>query len=204
MKKWVLSVICILVMTILLSPSLRAEIGFKGGLNFANQSWSAEGISLSMTSVQEPIFGAFYLARVGKYFAIQPEVIYSQKGTKYEILDESLKIRLSYLEIPVLVKFYVTPEGKAQPFLFAGPALGIKLSAKGIVDGESEDISDEYKGTDFGLVFGGGLEYDLGKALFIVDLRYSLGLANIIVEEESDIEATVKNKAFVVMIGFGF
>lgn len=203
MKKWGSMVVCVLAMSILLSPSLRAEIGFKGGLNFASQSFSVEGLAFSLSGVQRPIFGVFFSGRIGKYFAIQPEAYYSQKGTKTTALGETSEIRLSYLEIPVLAKFYIIPEGEAQPVLFAGPALGIKLSAKGISGGVSTDISEEIKGTDFGLIFGGGLEYNLGKALLIVDLRYNIGLANIYALTDMG-AVSMKNKAFAVMIGVGF
>ena len=56
------------------------------------------------------------------------------------------------------------------------------------------------KSTDFGLVFGGGVDFGLGKGYFTIDLRYTLGLTTISDFEDED----VKNGAFSLMLGYSF
>ena len=156
--------------------------------------------------------GGFITFNITDMFAIQPEVLYTMKGTKYEeeILGETLKvwIKLNYLEIPVLVKIIVPTPGGVKPFLFAGPVLALKLSGKAKfeygAESEEEDIEDEdIKSTDFGLVIGAGVDFGLGvpgTGKMTLDVRYSLGLSTISEFEGDD----VKNGVFSLMVGFSF
>lgn len=201
MKKFGKIVVCIMAMSAIMSPCLRAGVGVKGGLNFANQSWSDGGMTITPSGVQLPVFGVYFSLRLGKYLAIQPEILYSQKGSKFTEDGYTDQITGSYIEVPVLAKIYIAPEGPVRPILFAGPAIGFMLSAEEAYDGESEDISDEVTGTDFGVVFGGGLEFKAGRAVLTLDVRYDMGLTD--VEASSD-ELQVKNKTVSVMIGLGF
>jgi hypothetical protein len=193
MKKFGKIVVCIMAMSAIMSPCLRAGVGVKGGLNFANQSWSDNGSTFTPSGVQLPVFGVYFSLRLGKYLA-------SQKGSKFTEEGYTDQITGSYIEVPVLAKIYVVPEGPVRPILFAGPAIGFMLSAEEVYDGESEDISDEVTGTDFGVVFGGGLEFKAGRAVLTLDVRYDMGLTDV---EASD-ELQVKNKTVSVMIGLGF
>jgi hypothetical protein len=154
--------------------------------------------------------GGFITFNISEMFAIQPEVLYTMKGLRFEeeIFGETLKVwmKLDYLEIPVLVKIIFPSPGGVNPYLFAGPAVAIKVSGKVKAEfaGESdeEDIED-MKSTDFGLVIGAGVDFGfgaLGKGTLSVDIRYSLGLSTI-----SDFEGDdVKNGAFSLMVGFSF
>jgi hypothetical protein len=145
--------------------------------------------------------GGFITFGISEMFAIQPEVLYSMKGSKAEgiVLAESFKVEfnLSYLEIPVLLKVRIPTRGTVRPSIFAGPYLAIKLSGKSKIEyaGESEEEDlEDLKDTDIGLVLGAGI--DFGK--LTVDLRYNLGITKI--PEEDD----VKNKVISLMIGYSF
>lgn len=152
-------------------------------------------------------FGGFVTFSIHEMFAIQPEVLYTMKGAKTEgqVLGETLKVwmNLNYVEIPVLAKLQIPTQGSIKPSLFVGPALGVKLSGKAKAEyageSEEEDIED-IKSTDFGLVFGGGVDFGLGKGYLIVDLRYTLGLTTLSEFEDDD----VKNGVFSLMIGYSF
>jgi hypothetical protein len=152
-------------------------------------------------------FGGFVTFSMHEMFAIQPEVLYTMKGAKMEesIMGETLYVwvNLTYLEIPVLAKLQIPTQGGVKPSIFAGPALGIKLSGKIKAEyageSEEEDIED-MKNTDLGLVIGGGIDFGLGKGMLIVDLRYTLGLSSISEFEDED----VKNGVFSLMVGISF
>jgi hypothetical protein len=115
-------------------------------------------------------------------------------------------LKLDYLEIPLLVKIMPGTKGSVKPYLFAGPAVAIKVSGKvkAEFEGESdeEDLED-VKGTDFGLVVGAGVDFGFGasgKGNLSVDIRYNLGLSTI-----SDFEGDdVKNGVFSLMVGYSF
>ena len=150
--------------------------------------------------------GGFITFTIAGMFAIQPEVLFTMKGTKGELSGLEYKISLSYLEIPVLAKLLITTPGMIKPCLFAGPSLAIKLSGKEKVtyDGTTyyEGDLEGYKDIDFGLIIGAGIDFGLGAAggKITVDLRYNLGFTNISDWAGED----VKNGAFSLMAGYSF
>ncbi len=211
MKKAIMSMLIGTVVCMILLPnsSLAIELtgGLKIGANFANFYGEdlkelEEGLGEDFESRLGICIGGFITVNISEMFAIQPEVLYSMKGSKVEgtLFGETFKVEfnLSYLEIPVLVKLRIPTQGNVKPSLFVGPSLAIKLSGKGKIEyaGESEEEDlEELKDTDFGLIMGAGI--DFGK--LTVDLRYNLGLTKI-PEEDDD----VKNKVISLMIGYSF
>jgi len=204
-------------MLLLPNSSLATELiaGLKIGMNSADLHGKdikdvEEESGMEFKSKWGLCFGGFVRFNISKMFAIQPEFLYTMKGTKMEetFFGETMKLKmnLSYLEIPVLVKFMIPTSGGIKPSLFAGPALAIKLSAKTKVEyageTEEEDI-EEMKDTDFGLIIGAGVDFELGflgQGKLTVDLRYNLGLTTI-----SDVEDTdFKNGVVSLIVGYSF
>jgi hypothetical protein len=157
--------------------------------------------------------GAFMNYRLNDMFVVQPEAFYAMKGWKYDISDEdlgdySVNVKLDYIDIDVLAKLTVPMEGKIKPAIFVGPYVGIKASAKMEVEDVSEDI-DNAKSTDFGVVLGGEVGYELGNGMMILlDVRYSMGMVNIFDVPEDAPAGTeapnVKNQALIFMAGVAF
>jgi len=146
-------------------------------------------------------------------FAIQPEIVYSQQGTKLTInnysgndLTSSLELtsKLDYINVPIAVKYYVI-EGLS---LQAGPQIGFLVSAKEKAElkanGENVsvemDAKDGYEKVDFALF--GGIGYDLPIGIFF-QARYNAGLSNINKDPDSaDIQLT--NNVFSFSVGYKF
>ncbi len=187
--------------------------GIKVGLNLANVS----GDDIEDNKMQLGFaFGAFITYSFNEMFAIQPEVLYSMKGFKIESDEEyggvtasyEQKNHLNYLEIPVLFKFMPKMEGSFAPNIFAGPALGIKMSAtydaEITIDGQTESSDgdlEDIKSIDFGLAFGAGADFEVGPGKVTFDARYTLGLSTI---DDSEAEADVKNGVITFMLGYSF
>ncbi len=204
------------------------ELGIKGGLGMASLSDENVGFVSLIRSADFPVdyrdtyeakslsgfqIGGFATFNLSSSFALQPEFIYCKKGGKVQgdgilsdmgttstyAVDE--QIELTYLEIPILVKFKIPTQGKLQPTIFAGPALALNLSAKsdfeltiirddgGPIDSETlggkADISNN-KSTDIGLVFGGDLKLKAGSANFVLDVRYTLGTSKLFEDVHPD------------------
>jgi len=136
--------------------------------------------------------------------SIQPELNFIQKGSKSEFGDITSKLKLSYIEVPVLVK---ATFGTATKFYFnAGPSLGIGMGGKfkqtqgsnsaeadvKFGDGDDDEVMYVEKKTDFGLQFGGGV---LIADKIMIDIRYGLGLSTL----ESDV--TIKNNSLQFTVG---
>jgi len=201
----------------LAAPQASAQnikLGVKGGVNIADLGGSDVGDTKTKSGL---IAGAFAEFMIGDMFAVQPEVLYSQKGTKAAEAGVDAKLKLDYIEIPVLLKVNIPIEGsKVHPNVYAGPALAIKSSCKlsgsdgsVSIDLDCDDplivdaIGEEFpiKSTDFGLVFGGGISFDVGGADVGVDVRYNLGLTKIL---DVDPSTDTKNKVISIMGTVGF
>lgn len=192
------------VLFIIATTAQPAELGFTGGLNMANQTgdWTENKTLLTFGG------GAFGSVPLAPQISVQAEVLYMMKGTKWDYEEDGIsieeKFKLTYLEIPVLFKYEVPMEGSISPLFFAGPALGILLSAKVDVAGIELDVKDFTKGTDFGVVFGGGAAVKAGeKAKVMFAARYTLGLSNLN-DDPDDPDFSFKNGVISVFGGFAF
>ena len=177
MRKCVLVCAVILVLSVLAAPPAKAattfNFGVKAGLSYSNVFWSDD--DGSERGLFRSTFGAFALINLTPMIAIQPEVNFLTMGESWEGMGERVVERMNYLHIPVLVRARLMREGKFVPVVFAGPAIGILLSAK-----ENEfDMTDILRSTDFGAELGLGGEFGLGaKMKGLIDLRFYLGLSN--------------------------
>ncbi len=171
----------------------QIKYGLKAGLNVANANFEEGSYSISSDSRMGAVVGAFVNVRLTEDFGIQPELLYSMKGT--EISDFDATYKLAYLSVPVMAKYYFGGLN-----LQAGPMFDFLLSAKEEYDGEEDDIKEYLKGMDLGLGFGLGYDLPLG---LIFDARYMMGLSNINDDNESE-DLDIKTKGFQITVGFAF
>ncbi|MFB3389006.1 porin family protein [Flavobacterium sp. LAR06] len=192
------------VMAFAFSNAQETKFGVKGGVNFANLTGDTEDASLKVGFH----VGGFAEIKVSDKFSVQPELLYSTQGAKFDESGEGFdienKLNLSYLNIPVMAKFYV-----AEKFsLEAGPQIGFLLSAKaksegtdeGITLSAEEDVKDSFESIDFGVNFGAG--YDFTENLS-AGVRYNLGLSNIAKTEDGD-DFKMNNSVFSLSVGYKF
>jgi len=204
MKKFLIVSLAVLFTAALMPQSAAAAVGVKGGLAMSNLSMS-EAPGVPLKSLKVPVAGFFYGFNLG-LFTIQPEILYVRMGARLEA-DASnwLEERIETIQVPVLLKINVIP-GPISPMIYAGPYGAFRLSAKEVmtIDGvsTSSDIKDQTKSTDFGAVFGGGIEFKLVAIRLSAEVRYNLGLANVAVDPAPGF--SVKNKILMVLVGIGF
>lgn len=193
------------------------KFGAKAGVNFASLGGDEMEDFEDFGSLEGRT--GFHLGLVaeiplGERFSFQPEVLYSSQGAKMEgsetfegmTFSYSAKINLDYINVPLLAKYYVTPNLN----IHAGPQIGFlvkseaesELSFGGDSESDTEDLEDITKGMDFALA--AGLGYKLEMGLFF-DARYNLGLSNVWDNEGQDIDDfSQKNNVFQVSVGFMF
>ena len=144
----------------------NVTFGAKAGLNFASMVGDdAEGLD-GRTSFH---LGATAEIEISESFSIQPELLYSGQGFT---ADGDVTGKVDYINLPVMAKFYVADGFSIE----AGPQIGFLASAKYEVDGDSTDIKDALKSTDFALNLGAGYKLDSGLNF---GLRYSIGLTDV-------------------------
>ena len=162
----------------------KIKFGAKGGLNFATISGdNTKGIDL-VTAFN---LGVISEIPVSEKFSFQPELMYSGQG--YGFNDNT--IALSYLNIPLIGKYYLTKGFSVE----AGPQLGFLFSAKN----EKIDVKDSFNTFDFGVNFGLGYKLDNGLNF---GARYNVGLTDINKLENSS--SKNKNSVFQVSVGYFF
>ena len=190
-------VLCVVLLVIFASTCFAGEMGAKGaklGLNFANISGDDAEYNSSLMGFA---IGGFITYNLNDKMSIQPELYYTMKGYKIEMdffgLNLDFDVNLNYLEIPVLFKYHFMADNSFNPAVYAGPYLGILLSA----EADGEDIKDGTKSTDFGLCFGLGGEYNK----FTFEFRYGMGLTSL---DDSDEEAKIKNSNMQFLFGYKF
>lgn len=121
-------------------------------------------------------------------WAIQPELTYSMKGGEGSDATDKTTVKLSYLEIPVLLRYDFTTSGGARPFFQAGPALAFKLGCSvevesggvsGSADCDAAPGGDNVKSFDLGAMLGAGVGFKRMNHVISVGLRYNFGLIEI-------------------------
>jgi len=151
------------------------DFGIKAGANFSTLT-DATGLK-NKTGFHG---GIFLGLKFNDKIALQPELLYSQQGAKFD----SDKIELNYVNVPVVLKYYLIQGLNIQ----AGPQFGF------IVDDNLGDAFDK-KPVDVSGLLGAG--YDLPMGLRI-DARYHFGFTAIGEDTDS------KNGVFSLALGYSF
>lgn len=164
------------------------SFGVKGGLNISSIS-NVDQYGENSNALVGFHVGVFGECMVSDKFAVQPELLYSTQGVKF---DEGGDTKLNYIIIPVMAKYYVA-DGFS---LELGPQIGFLVSAK-----ENDvDIKDDVKSTDFSVNFGAA--YDITENLML-GVRYNLGVTRW-QKELFPGESESKNSVFQVSLGCKF
>jgi hypothetical protein len=196
----------------------------RGGVNLANVSNKDNGSyndANSLTSWQAGIIGDF---EVTSFFAIQPGLLYTGKGIKWQNGQsgqagyQKLSFNPQYLELPVNLVFK-TPPASARFFAGAGPyvAMGIggKFKGDGVINFErkiewSDDdpltSEEEGAGAFRAKRFDYGINALVGVELsnLVISANYGLGLAKIQSGANSSNDDNNKHRVLSFTLGYKF
>ncbi|HLU81232.1 MAG TPA: porin family protein [Flavobacteriaceae bacterium] len=169
---------------IFLALSLNAQeidLGIKAGANFANITDAS-----NLDNKTGFLGGAFFAIKFNK-MAIQPELLYSQQGAKFDAGD----FDLTYVNVPIILKYYLIQGLNIQ----IGPQFGFVVK---------DDISEVFSGigegiesNDFDVAGAIGLGYDFPFGLRL-DARYNYGFTDVMDGGEG------KNSVVSLAVGFSF
>ena len=186
MKKVILCLVIVSLTT--LGASAQVNFGLKAGMNIS--TLRGDGVEKANSLIGANV-GAFVNIPVSTTFSFQPEVLYSMEGAKEDVFDT--KIMLNYVNIPLMLK-YTDASGF---FGELGPQIGFLTSAKSKINGNTADVKDLFKSTNFSLGIGAGFNFTPSVG---VGLRYNLGLSNISEDTNDD----VKTGNFSIGIHYSF
>lgn len=220
MKKIILTVMAL---TAFSAAQAQLKFGAKAGVNLATLTGDFADDAKMKVGFNA---GGLVEYKLTEKFALQGELLYSMQGAKTEdrtdygfgaYEEEENKVTLSYINIPILAKYYIVKGFNVE----AGPQLGILVSAKSkseysetyydiddnlVTYSESTDvdIKDNLKTVDFSFNIGAG--YDFTENIF-VNARYNIGLTNIYDMPDTFFGFNnwdAKNSVFSVNFGYKF
>lgn len=180
------------------------SIGPKVGMNVAH-FWGSDVSDNAHPRVGEQI-GLFVTWSNDRWYAVTGELLYTSKGSRYRsdlpfFEDPKTVTKMSYIEMPILFRAFLIKEGMVRPHLSAGPSLGFLVMAntKGVDPAtDARSFYSDARKVDVGMNFGGGVNIKVKKIWINPELRYNLGLVNVM----DDVSA--RNGAFTVSVGVGF
>lgn len=142
----------------------------KGGLNLYNIENDNNAKYDTKTGFH---LGMLLHIHVAPHFAVQPELLYSAQGAKYNTGIGDINLKLEYANIPFMF-LYMFDNGFR---IEAGPQVGFLTNAKSELNGVSLDVKDDIKKID--LAIGVGIGYINPPTGFGFDVRYNYGISNI-------------------------
>ena len=180
------------------------KLGIKAGLNYSNV-YDEQGEDFVATGKAGFAAGAFVSIPLGKFFGIQPEVLYSQKG--YKATGSVLGLKYDYSKTTTFVDIPLLLQIKPIPMLsfVAGPQFSYLLDTKNTFNGttttttEASVNADNYKKNIFGFVVGADVNIDH----FIISGRAGWDIS----KSDADGNSTApryKNQVLQLTLGYSF
>ncbi len=182
------------------------KFGLKAGMNVSSMTKESDlddqGSKIGFNA------GAFANIPIASSFSIQPEVLYSQYGDKFDEVINGTKVSWArhhdYITVPVMAQYNLLPN----LYVEAGPEFGFLVSAKAKIKNEtqnetiseSSNYKDDINGFNFGIGLGAGYYFTDNIGL---TARYVAGLTDVAKDRPSGSDA-VKNNVFQVGVAFKF
>ncbi|WP_158861372.1 porin family protein [Lunatibacter salilacus] len=190
------------------------RFGIKGGLN-------ASQLYVDQPNVEDENmkigfnFGVFTKVPINSFLALQPEVLYTNVGSKvtyggsnlenlFGIEPGEVRFNLNYIQVPVALAVNIGPLN-----VHAGPYVSYLLSAN-VRDWKPSELSgttvreldtDDFNKVDYGVVVGVG--FDVQQVT--IGARYNYGLREIGNSSlAGNLTENSKNSVGQIYIGFGF
>jgi hypothetical protein len=176
------------------NSQVQFALGVKAGPNFANlDANSSVGENYkNRTGFHGGAFALIKLTKIG----IQPELLFSQQGSKVTFDSGDGEANFDYINIPIILKLYTVAGINLQ----VGPQFGFLSGGefKSTIDGITsvQKAKDFYKGSDFSAALGLGWDLPFGLT---IDARYNLGLSKINDGQNSN---ESKNQVIQVSVGY--
>jgi len=144
----------------------KFEIGVKAGANISNFTGTSNWQNVKTKSLVGYHFGGFISFFTGPNFAIQPEVLFSSQGAKFESFGVTTDQKVNYINVPLMFKYRMA----GGFYLEAGPQIGFKTGQSG---SRADSIA---KNMDLSLAGGLGFHSKIGLGLGV---RYTAGISKV-------------------------
>jgi len=158
------------------NPNPTARVGIKAGLNVSNLYIN----DVDDNNARFGFNGGFYgQIASSESFAIQPELLYSTKGSQADyggIVNSTVRFNLNYIDLPVLAVFKLGPSAEIHVGPYASYLVSANIKYSGNIGNGTDKIDrDQLKSYDYGLSGGFGLNFGAVQ----IGARYNYGLVKI-------------------------
>jgi hypothetical protein len=191
----------------LLPVSLWAQIGLKGGINFANITKVS---SINNGTNTGFAVGLFVAPKPKGIFGFHSEIDFSRQGYNFETNTNTGNVNLDYILLPQLTAINITRFVQIQLGAQMAFLINAKASQSNTGLGSYDKLLSYYNRFDYGLA--GGLEIHPFKGL-LVGGRYNLSLGNMYKNLQTSSPGTVpsfipsvnvKNNVLNIYLGWHF
>lgn len=174
-----------------LSLGVKLGVGFNQHVGTEERDQEYEVSSGWRTGISAGVFVCWPLT---SRFALQQEILYSQKGSRQDIGVDILEIPTTlhvtydsdYLDIPVLARLTVLRWSGGEMYTMSGTAMSLRINGRysldGVLDDGTETVPISAEGDlsevdmfDFSMVYGTGVEMLTAAGRFIAEYRFSMG-----------------------------
>lgn len=218
MKKLLLTAIIALSCMTTFSQQKIFTVGLRAGVNLSqfsgnDLSLSSGGKNFSFKANDTRAYGFVggIFMRFGKTVFIQPEILLSQKGGKFDVFEDgkingrTIDFKLTNIDFPVLIGVKISDVLRIN----AGPIATFRLSDSGNL----RDSIKEYQGREANEIFNdvilgyqAGVGFDIGK--LNIDLRYEGNINDVVNVKFSDASTAskfaAKGNSLQATLGFNF
>lgn len=207
------SLMFVLLFVALFAPrSVEAQTlyGFRIGPSVGTLSGTFAG-GAEPSSTTGLVAGSFVRYALRNDFGVQVEVLYSQKGGRFEARTAEGEpfertLQATYVEVPLLVTFAPLAHAPMRPLLYVGGAVGFEISEQiheQLGDFRQTQKSDDLSSPDVGLVLGADVQFALGALDALLGARYTLGLRDLARPDAAE-GAEAFTRTFALTVGFLF
>lgn len=178
------------------------DFGVQVGYNVANfQGDDVEDVD-ARNGINVGITGEYEFS---PSFGLLVGAIYSQQGAEGSIAGADTTLKLDYINVPVLAKFYLGGSGFS---IDAGPQIGFNVKDETeITSGPFAGSTADYDAEPIDLSVGGGLSYKFREGTTLEGVsfstRYMVGLSNIYNDDDT-FSDNVTNQVFSFNLGYKF
>lgn len=163
------------------------SIGVKAGVPITDAFETLRGNpSAYSTNTKRYLIGPTVQFNFGSHFALEGDLLYKRLGYQYDLASTGQSVYAKTVanswEVPVLGKFMILP-GPVRPFVSAGGAFrhisGIDQFRNTVNAGLNpvgvriNSATEFNRRNDIGAVFGGGVEFKIGRVRVTPELRYT-------------------------------
>jgi len=195
------------------------------GVQFSGNLAELHGSGVPRNADPKPGLTAGVFANIpfNKFFSLETELLYANKGTRFDQGPSDYSIKIDYMELPFLAQVGFGKKEKLRFYGNAGPYFGLLLSArregsiagrinpftqKRTVEQVNEDIQRDLSRWDFGLAGSMGVHFPFYNGRMKIALRYSQSLPQIQASDDAEMllnqqNGPIKNGVMMLSVGYG-